>query len=83
MALKKPIVQYDLKEGRFSALEASLYAEPGDTEDFAKKIIHLIDNQNLRDKMAEYGYQRVLNELSWEYEAGKLIRFYKKVLLPG
>ena len=26
MALKKPIVQYDLKEGRASALTASLYA---------------------------------------------------------
>src|SRR5450759_3463505 len=29
MALRKPVVQYDLKEGRFSAQEASLYARCG------------------------------------------------------
>jgi glycosyltransferase involved in cell wall biosynthesis len=81
MALKKPMVQYDLKEGRFSAREASLYAKPGDTEDFAKKIIHLVDNPELRDKMADYGYKRVLNELSWDYEGEKLIKFYKRILL--
>ena len=39
MALKKPIVQFDLKEGRLSALEASLYANNTSTEDFAEKII--------------------------------------------
>ena len=33
MALGKPIVQYDLTEGRRSALEASLYASPGDEAD--------------------------------------------------
>src|SRR5690606_38072246 len=34
MALKKPIVQYDLKEGRFSAQAASLYAVNTSTSDF-------------------------------------------------
>ena len=53
MALKKPIVQYDLKEGRFSAQEASLYAKCGDTSDFADKIIQLIDDPELRAKMGD------------------------------
>jgi glycosyltransferase involved in cell wall biosynthesis len=79
MALKKPIVQFDLKEGRFSASKASLYAENGDVRDFADKITHLIDNQELRNKMGEFGYNRVLSELSWEYEKEKLIRFYMQV----
>ena len=30
MALSKPIVQFDLKEGRYSAQDASLYAAPDD-----------------------------------------------------
>ena len=81
MALKKPIVQYDLKEGRFSAQDASLYAKSDDTQDFADKIIQLIDDSELRIKMGEYGYQRVLNELSWEFESIKLVNFYSKVLL--
>jgi glycosyltransferase involved in cell wall biosynthesis len=50
MALKKPVVQYDLKEGRFSAQEASLYAKCGDTNDFANKIMQLVDDSELRMK---------------------------------
>lgn len=79
MALKKPIVQYDLKEGRFSAQKASLYAKNTDTKDFAEKIMYLLDNESIRVDMGEYGYNRVLNELSWEYESQKLIQFYEKV----
>lgn len=37
MALGKPIVQFDLTEGRFSAQGASLYAKKNDIIDFAKK----------------------------------------------
>jgi glycosyltransferase involved in cell wall biosynthesis len=80
MALKKPVVQYDLKEGRFSAQEASLYARNGDTDDFADKIIQLIDDKELRAKMSSFAYDRVLNELSWDFEKGKLIRFYERIL---
>ncbi len=83
MALKKPVVQYDLKEGRFSAREASLYASSGDTTDFAEKIIQLIDDPELRVKMGTFGYNRVLNELSWDYEKGKLLRFYDRILFKG
>lgn len=80
MALGKPIVQYDLKEGRYSAQEASLYAHNTSTEDFAEKIIYLLDNQSIRLQMGQYGYSRVLNELSWEYESRKLVDFYLKIL---
>jgi len=80
MALKKPIVQYDLKEGRVSALGASLYATNSDTKDFANKITWLLVNEDMRKEMGEYGYQRIINELSWDYEKNKLVDFYKKVL---
>ena len=79
MALRKPIVQYNLKEGRFSAQEASLYAINGDTTDFANKMIQLIDDPELRIRMAEYGYNRVIKELSWDYESIKLKRFYNQI----
>lgn len=80
MALKKPIVQYDLKEGRASAQEASLYAKPGDTRDFAEKIMWLLDHEEERKEMSEYGYHRVIEKLSWDHESQKLISFYRKVL---
>jgi glycosyltransferase involved in cell wall biosynthesis len=79
MALKKPIVQFDLKEGRFSAQNASLYAIPNDIEDFANKIMNLLDNDQERKKMGEFGYDRVINQLSWEFESKKLINFYYKI----
>ena len=80
MALKKPIVQFDLKEGRASALDASLYAKNTDVSDFAIKICELLDDEKRRVAMGEYGYKRVLDELSWEYESKKLIDFYCNVL---
>ena len=78
MALKKPIVQFDLKEGRFSAQNASLYAT--DVEDFARNVIKLIDDESLRNEMGLYGYNRVVKELSWNHESKKLIAFYQKVI---
>jgi len=80
MSLKKPIVQYDLKEGRISAQQASLYAINNSTENFAEKIIWLLDNPSKRNKMGEFGYNRVINQLSWKYESKKLIQLYKRVL---
>jgi glycosyltransferase involved in cell wall biosynthesis len=80
MALKKPIVQFDLKEGRLSAQEASLYADNTSTKDFADKIIWLLDNKEERIKMGECGYERIINNLSWNYESQKLSNLYQKVL---
>ncbi len=79
MSLGKPIVQFDLKEGRFSAREASLYAKNGDEQDFAQKILQLIDDPALRKQMGEYGRQRVETDLSWEYERPKLLKAYESI----
>ena len=76
MALGKPIVQYDLTEGRFSARESSLYAERNNERDFAEKILMLLDDPEARRRMGEFGRNRVLNELEWSYEAPKLLRAY-------
>ena len=76
MALGKPIVQFDLKEGRFSAQKASLYANKNDEVDLAKKIIQLVDNPELREEMGKFGRTRVQEELEWKYEAPKLLAAY-------
>ncbi|MBI9034681.1 MAG: glycosyltransferase family 4 protein [Bacteroidales bacterium] len=80
MALAKPIVQYDLKEGHFSAGKASLYAENTSTIDFGEKVMYLLDHPEVRKEMAGFGYNRVKNELSWDFESKKLINFYNKLL---
>jgi len=76
MALGKPIVQFDLTEGRFSAQEASLYASKNNEVDLANKIIQLLDNADMRKKMGDFGRKRVLNELEWEYEEPRLLAAY-------
>jgi glycosyltransferase involved in cell wall biosynthesis len=77
MALGKPIVQFDLAEGRVSAQAASLYARNTDTADFGNKILELIDDPKRCQAMGTYGRQRVREELSWEHEEPKLIAAYK------
>ena len=80
MALMKPIVQFDLKEGRFSAGDASLYADKGNVEDFADKVLWLLDNPEERQRMGELGRRRVEKELAWEYSVPHLLAAYKKAL---
>ncbi len=77
MALGKPIVQYDLREGRFSAREASLYARCTDPADFGDKIAELLDDPERRAAMGAFGRERVRNELAWNYEAPKLLAAYE------
>ncbi len=79
MALGKPIVQFDVTEGRFSALEASVYAKPNDAIDFAEKILTLLDSPARREAMGHFGRSRVENELAWPYESPKLLAAYDKV----
>jgi glycosyltransferase involved in cell wall biosynthesis len=76
MALGKPIVQFDLAEGRFSAQQASLYARRNDPQDFAAKISALLDDPDKRRSMGEFGRRRVENELEWRYEVPKLLAAY-------
>jgi len=79
MALGKPIVQFDLTEGRFSAQEASLYAAKNDPVDMARKIVELLDDPERRARMGEYGRRRVETELEWRYEAPKLLAAYERL----
>ena len=79
MALGKPIVQFDLTEGRFSAQDASLYARRNDAFDLASKICSLLDDPEKRKTMGSFGRRRVENELEWRYEAPKLLAAYESL----
>ncbi|TMH28081.1 MAG: glycosyltransferase family 4 protein [Betaproteobacteria bacterium] len=77
MALGKPIVQFDLAEGRYSAQSASLYARRNDWIDLAAKIVELLDDPERRRLMGAYGRRRVMEELEWRHEAPKLLAAYQ------
>jgi glycosyltransferase involved in cell wall biosynthesis len=81
MALAKPIVQFDMKEGRVSAGESSLYADPGKgIIDFAEKILWLLDHPDERRRMGEFGKSRVESELAWEFSVPHLLGAYERAL---
>jgi glycosyltransferase involved in cell wall biosynthesis len=77
MALGKPIVQFDLTEGRYSAQQASLYARRNDPLDLARKIVELLDDPQRRAQMGAFGRRRVENELEWHHEIPKLLAAYR------
>lgn len=79
MALGKPIVQFDLTEGRYSAQDAALYANRNDPIDLAEKILKLIDDDDMRKRMGDYGRQRVETTLAWQYEIPKLLQAYNRL----
>ncbi|ABD27656.1 glycosyl transferase, group 1 [Novosphingobium aromaticivorans DSM 12444] len=80
MSLEKPIVQFDVTEGRFSAQEASLYARANDPVDMAEKIVELIGDPERRARMGALGRMRVETELNWGHQIAPLIAAYRKAL---
>jgi glycosyltransferase involved in cell wall biosynthesis len=76
MALGKPIVQFDLTEGRYSAQAASVYATRNDAIDFGNKIVELLGDPARRARMGAFGRARVEDQLEWRHEAPKLLAAY-------
>jgi glycosyltransferase involved in cell wall biosynthesis len=77
MALGRPIVQFDLTEGRVSAGLASLYARQNDPIELANMTADLLENPTLRRQMGEYGRRRVEEKLAWKYSVPILLDAYE------
>ena len=78
MALAKPIVQFDLHEGRVSAGDSSLYANRNDAASLASCIVQLIDDPGARDEMGQAGLQRLKTTLSWELQVPQVLAAYQR-----
>ena len=78
MTLEKPLVQFDLTEGRASAGDAALYARANDPLDFATRIAELIENPDQAAVMGRAGRVRVLERLSWDHSVPNLLAAYQR-----
>jgi glycosyltransferase involved in cell wall biosynthesis len=80
MAFGLPVVLYDLTEGRRSADDAALYARKDDPEDFAQKILTLLESESLRAELGARGRKRIEEKLNWDCEKRVLVEAYAKAL---
>ncbi|MEH2423089.1 MAG: glycosyltransferase family 4 protein [Nostoc sp.] len=78
MAMGKPIVQFDLLEGRRSAEGASVYAKDNDVVDFAENILELLEDSQRQQQMGKLGRQRMEEKLEWRHQVSKLLEAYEK-----
>ncbi len=79
MGLGRPIVAYDLRETRYSAGDAALYAIPNEPTSLASCIEEVLDDPGLRERMGGAGKRRV-DELSWARSEESLLAAYERAL---
>ena len=53
--------------------------KPDSIEDYAEKIIYLLDNPDEAKRMAEIGRDLVVRECNWEVEKTKLRDLYERL----
>jgi glycosyltransferase involved in cell wall biosynthesis len=79
MAFALPVVAFDLRETRFSAGEAALYATPNDVGELAQLLVDLIDDEPRRREMGKVGRARVEHELAWNHQAPLYVEVYESL----
>ena len=80
MAFGLPVVLYDLTEGRRSADDAALYAQPNDPKDFARQMLTLLDSEELRQRLGARARKRIEESLNWDIEKQELLKAYERAL---
>ncbi|HEV2419917.1 MAG TPA: glycosyltransferase family 4 protein [Terriglobia bacterium] len=80
MAFGRPVVMFDLTEGRRSAGGAALYARSNDPADFAAQILTLLNSDALREKLGQAGRGRIETTLNWATEKEQLLKAYELVM---
>jgi glycosyltransferase involved in cell wall biosynthesis len=76
MSFGKPVIQFDHKEGRVTAGEASLYVEENDELLFADYLISLVRDSGRKEKMGKAGRKRVKRFLQWDIQKKELRKAY-------
>lgn len=80
MAMSRAIVSYDLRESRYGAGAAAVFAAANDVEDFAARIDHLLDDPGRRKAMGKAGRARAEGVLAWEHQERSLLHAYERAL---
>jgi glycosyltransferase involved in cell wall biosynthesis len=79
MAFELPVVAFDLRETRFSAGKAAVYATPNDVGELAQLLVDLMDDEPRRREMGRAGRARVEEELAWNHQAPLYVKVYESL----
>jgi glycosyltransferase involved in cell wall biosynthesis len=79
MAYGLPVVAFDLHETRVSAGPAAAYVEPNSIGEFARTVVDLLDQPDVRSKMGRLGRERVVNELAWEHQESGYVQVFDEL----
>ena len=60
--------------------ETGMLVPPDDPKKLKETIIQLLSNKELAEKIANNGFDFVMNNLTWEILLPKYIKFYEKLL---
>jgi asparagine synthase (glutamine-hydrolysing) len=79
MAFALPVVAFDLRETRFSAGNAAVYATPNDVSELAQLLVDLMDDEPRRREMGMAGRARVEKELAWDHQSPLYVEVYESL----
>jgi len=79
MAYALPSVAFDLVETRVSGADACLYVASGDVMAFADAVERILDDPELRCRMARTARTRVSEELDWRPQAAAYVGVYDRL----
>ncbi len=81
MACEKPIITTIVAGNPFAVQEGKngYLIQPGDTNKLAEKIIHLLTDEEIRNKMGKESYEKS-KEFSWDLIAAQTKKLYSSIL---
>ncbi len=80
MAMGLPVVAFDAAPNREILQDLGVYARHGDADDFASKVIELLEQPDRANSLGRKLRQRAVAELSWTSRIKDLIDVYGSVL---
>lgn len=83
MACGLPMIMSNFPYWRDFFGSSSLYVDPKNSDEIAKTIIRLFENEDLMKQMSKLNLELIDKEYSWEAESKKLVSFYQNILQPA
>jgi glycosyltransferase involved in cell wall biosynthesis len=83
MSFAKPIVQFDVTEGKVTAGDASIYVKDNDEKQYAETIINLLKYSKKRKEMGDLGFKRITDSLNWGEQKRRLKEAYDYLYMRG